>query len=150
MSSIRALVIRTFARNRCPSCFISGAKVGMKSKAANGDLTQRSQRHGGRRVGDEFPPGDDTREVGRVWFVRMNRFWRVLRLGVLNFFDADNKDIAPQTASALAENACTSRVRFLRDRYLYFILVVNSRPPQNPWLPCKFHVALLPLAHATT
>jgi hypothetical protein len=65
VSSIPALVIRTFALNCWPSCFISGAKVGMKSEAEHGDLTQRAQRHGGRRAGDEFPAGVDARKVWR-------------------------------------------------------------------------------------
>jgi len=71
VSSIRALVLRTFACNRWPSCFISGAKVGMKNVAGNGDLTQRAQRHGGRRAGDEFSTGVDTRKARRE-SVRIN------------------------------------------------------------------------------
>lgn len=92
---------------------VSSAKVGMKSEAANGGLTQRAQRHGGRRAGDEFPPGDDTREVGRVWFVRINRYWRVPRLGVLFFLEATRNTFGSRSDARTA-------YALLRERYIYF------------------------------
>jgi hypothetical protein len=55
----------------------------MKSEAGNGNLTQRSQRHGGH--GDGILTGVDTRRMRRERFVRINRFWRVRRLGRLPF-----------------------------------------------------------------
>jgi len=51
---------------------LSCAKVAMKSEAGNGNLTQRAQRHEGRRVEDESLIGVDTRQAWREWFVRIN------------------------------------------------------------------------------
>jgi hypothetical protein len=81
-----------FSRKR-HSTTLSGAKVAMKSEAGNGNLTQRAQRHGGRRVGDEFPTGVDTRKVRRKRFVRMKRFWRAPRVRLLIFLEATRKTL---------------------------------------------------------